>query len=81
MIALFLNYNTCKLYSYELDIIMDKYQKKGIQTIPFVNKANLVKYFDIIKYNIFFDFTKSINIGPLKMATSNMHIYRLSKRI
>ena len=75
MIALFLNYNTCKLYSYELDIIMDKYQKKGIQTIPFVNKANLVKYFDIIKYNIFFDFTKSINIGPLKMATSNMHIY------
>ena len=74
IISLFLNYNTNKLYFNEINNLISKYKKKGIQTIPLINKSDFVKNFDIIDYNIFFDFNKAINIGPLKMAVSNMHI-------
>ena len=75
LVTLFLNYNIGKLYFNEINIIIDKYKKKGVQTIPIINKDDSIKYFDVIHYNIFFDFSKAINVGPLNMAASNMHIY------
>lgn len=45
----------------------------NIQTIPIIN-ANDSQIEDIYKYNIFYNFTKDINIIPLKFAINNKHI-------
>ena len=57
----------------ELNNIINNYKKKGIQTIPIINSPVFIKE-EKANYNIFFDFKKAINIGPLKMAVSSMHI-------
>ena len=57
----------------ELNNIINNYKKKGIQTIPFINRV-LFSREEKVNYNIFFNFTKAINIGPLKIAVSSMHI-------
>jgi hypothetical protein len=56
-----------------LNNIINNYKKQGIQTIPFINRIDFSRE-EKVKYNIFFDFQKAINIGPLKMAVSSMHI-------
>ena len=57
----------------ELNNIINNYKKKGIQTIPIINRFDFNRE-EKVYYNIFFDFTKAINIGPLKIAVSSMHI-------
>ena len=57
----------------ELNNIINNYKKKGIQTIPFINRVDFSRE-EKVNYNIFFDFKKAINIGPLKIAVSSMHI-------
>ena len=56
--------------------IINEYKKKGIQTIPFINKPDKMKRpkNDIINYNLFHDFNNPFNVGQLKLAVSNMHI-------
>ena len=55
--------------------IFDKFKKMyNIQTIPIINNADSIDTKDIFKYNIFYNFSDNINIAPIKLAISNMHI-------
>ena len=74
IICLLLNFNISNLYSNQINDIMYKYKKINIHTIPLINKPDSVNSFDIIKYNIYYDFNKTINIESIKLAVSNMHI-------
>ena len=74
IICLILNLNISYLNSNQINDIIDKYNKKNIHTIPLINKPDIIQSFDIINYNIYYDFNKTINIEPIKMAVSNMHI-------
>ena len=76
IIALFLNINSSYLDVDKPNLIIEKYKKKGIQTIPFINKPDSMNspYIDIIKYNLYFDFFNSINVRQLMIAVGTMHI-------
>ena len=55
--------------------IFDKYKKSyNIQTIPIINNVDSIENRDIFKYNIFYKFSDSINIAPIRLAISYMHI-------
>lgn len=77
IIALFLDIKSNYSDSVKPNLIVEQYQKKGIQTIPFINKPEDMKtpFLDIIKYNIYFEFHKQINVRQLIIAVSNMHIF------
>ena len=77
ILTLFLNISTPYTYYHITpNDIINEYKKKGIQTIPFINKSDKMKppKYDIINYNLFHDFNKDFHVGQLKMAVSNMHI-------
>ena len=77
IIALFLDIKSKYSDSVKPNLIVEQYQKKGIQTIPFINKPDDMKtpYLDIIKYNLYFEFYKQINVRQLIIAVSSMHIF------
>jgi hypothetical protein len=57
--------------------IIEKYKKiYSIQTVPVINigDSNLNNYKDIFTFNIFYNFSETIYVSPLKLAISNMHI-------
>ena len=77
ILTLFLNISTPYAYYFiNPNDIINEYKKKGIQTIPFINKPDKMKTpkYDIINYNLFHDFNNPFNVGQLKIAVSNMHI-------
>lgn len=77
ILTLFLNISTPYTYYYiKPNDIINVYKKKGIQTIPFINKPDAMKtpQYDIINYNLFHDFKKPFKVSQLEMAVSNMHI-------
>ena len=74
IICLLLNLNISKLYSNQINDLINKYNKINIHTIPLINKPDSLQSFDIINYNIYYDFNKTINIESIKLAVSNMHI-------
>ena len=59
---------------YGLNDIINEYRKKGIQTITYINKLDSRKIYDIIDYNIFYNFSNTFEIAPLRIEVSNMHI-------
>lgn len=77
IVALFLDIKSNYSDSIKPNLIVEKYQKEGIQTIPFINKPDDMKtpYLDIIKYNLYFEFRKQINVRQLIIAVSHMHIF------
>ena len=75
IVVLFLDINFAQEYKELINNIINEYKKKGIQTIPYINKPDSLKASDIINYNIFYNFTKTFEIAPLRIAVSNMHIY------
>ena len=60
---------------HELLNVFEKYKTMyNIQTIPIVNNADVIETKDIFKYNIFYNFSDSINLSPIRLAISYMHI-------
>ena len=76
---LFTNYNSkFSVPPHKLLNIFDEYKKMyNIQTIPIINNAGLIdnkNTKDIFQYNIFYNFSDYINLSPLRLAISYMHI-------
>ena len=75
IVLLFLNYmsNIPK----NPENIIERYKKiYSIQSVPVINigDSKLNNQKDIFKYNIFYNFSETIYVSPLKLAISNMHI-------
>ena len=72
IVVLFLDMIIAK--KYDLNDIINEYKKKGIQTITYINKSDSRKIYDLIDYNIFYNFSNTFEIAPLRIEVSNMHI-------